>query len=64
MISFVLELKGDERIEGDCLWLCFSFIIITEVRRQMGSYNEKWMSEGNDGMVVIISLRFIFCPVS
>ena len=33
MISFVLELKGDERIEGDCLSLCFFFIIITEVRR-------------------------------
>ena len=28
VISFALELKGDERIDGDGLWLCFSSIVI------------------------------------
>ena len=35
VISFVLKLKGGERIDGDGLWSCFSFIIGMEVRRQM-----------------------------
>ena len=42
MISFVLELKG-ERIDGDGLWLCFSFIIITKV-----SYAGKWSRTGRE----------------
>ena len=33
VISFVLKLKGDERIDGDGLWACLSFIIIMEVCR-------------------------------
>lgn len=30
-----------ERIDGDGLWLCFSFIIITEVGEKIGSYMER-----------------------
>ena len=41
MISFALELRGDERIDGDGLWSCLSFDIITEARRRMGSYTER-----------------------
>ena len=41
VISFVLKLKGDERIDRDGLWLCFSFITVMEVCRQMGSYMER-----------------------
>ena len=28
VISFALNLKGDEKIDGDGLWLCFSSIVI------------------------------------
>jgi len=41
MISFVLKLKGDERIDEGCLWLCLSFIIVMGVCRQMGQYMER-----------------------
>ena len=40
VISFVLRLKGDERIDRDGLWLCLSFITVMEVCRQMGSILE------------------------
>ena len=40
VISFVLKLKGNERIDRDGLWLCLSFITAMEVCRQMGSYIE------------------------
>ena len=40
MISFVLELKGDERIDKDDLWSCISFIIST-VAGRMGLYMER-----------------------
>lgn len=35
LISSVPDLKEDERIDGDGLWSCLSFIIITEVHMQM-----------------------------
>ena len=38
--SIVLKLKVDERIDGDDLWSCLSFIIVIEVDRQVGSYKE------------------------
>jgi len=33
VISFVLKLKGDERIDGGGLWYCLSFIVIMKVCR-------------------------------
>ena len=36
-ISFVQELKGDEKIGRDGLWLSLSFITVMDVRKQMGS---------------------------
>jgi len=56
-ISFVLELKGDERIDRDGLWLCVSFITIMEVRKLI--YGEKRMSVKSDRMVEMISLHSI-----
>jgi len=41
VISFVLKLGGDEKIDGDGLWSCLSFIIGIEVCRKMGSYMER-----------------------
>ena len=40
MISFVLGLKGDERIDSMEVAI-LSSIIIMEVRKQMGSYIER-----------------------
>jgi len=40
VISFVLELEGDERIDGDDLRVCLSFIIVMGVCRQMGLFME------------------------
>jgi len=42
VISFFF-LSGVERIGGDSLWSCLSFIILTEAHRQMGSYMEREM---------------------
>ena len=36
-ISLVPEVKADEWIDGDGLWLCLFFTIITKVSRQMES---------------------------
>jgi len=65
VISFVLKLKGDERIDGDGLWSYLSCIIGMEVCRQIGSvrHGEKWMSVGNDGMGKLISLYSIYSYV-
>jgi len=41
VISFVLKLKGDKRIDEDGLWSCLSFVIGMEVCRQMGSYMKR-----------------------
>jgi len=35
VISFVLKLKDDERIDGDDLWACLFFIINMKVWRRM-----------------------------
>ena len=35
MVSFVLKLKSDERIDGDELWVGLSFILIMKVFREM-----------------------------
>ena len=35
------EAEGGERIDGDDLWSCLSFIIIMEVYRQVGPYKEE-----------------------
>ena len=52
-ISFVPGLKG---LTEKGLWLCLSFTVITEVRRQIGPYMENDMSVGNYGMSRMISL--------
>jgi len=44
VISFVLKMKGDERIEGDGLWSCLSFVGV-EVYRQHGSSMKRKMDE-------------------
>ena len=41
VILFVLKLKGDQRVDGDCLWSCLSFVIGMGVSRQMGSYMKR-----------------------
>jgi len=41
VISHVLKLKGDGKIDGDGLWSCLSFVIGLEVSRQMGSYMKR-----------------------
>ena len=40
VISLVPEVKADEWIDGDGLWLCL-FFTITKVRRQMESHMER-----------------------
>ena len=35
VISFVRELKGDERVDGDELWACHTFTISMKVSREM-----------------------------
>lgn len=59
--------SGIERIEGDGLWSCFSFIIITEAYRQMGSYMEREMDEcgkrwnkQDDFLILYIYLYVLF----
>ena len=37
VISFVLKLEGDQRIDGDGVWSYLSFIAVMEVCR-LGSY--------------------------
>ena len=64
IISFVLERKGDERIDGDGLWSCLSIIIIMEVCRKMGSYMEQSGERGEqwnvrDGFLIYIFLCFL-----
>ena len=48
VISFVIKLNGDERLKGDGLWLCHSFIIVIEACKKMESYihGRKWMNVG------------------
>jgi len=47
VISLVLKLKGDGKMEGDGLWLCPS-VACMQANRVV--HEEKWMSVGNDGM--------------
>ena len=49
MISFFSEV---ERIDGDELWACLSFIVMPEGGAMHGA---KWMSVGNDRMVEMFS---------
>ena len=57
-ISFVQKLKGwIERIDGDALWDCLSFVVMVEGGAMHGA---KWMSVGNDRMVEMLSLHSIY----
>jgi len=65
VISFVLKMKGDERIEGDGLWSCLSFVGV-EVYRQFGSSRKRKMDEcrerwnGQGGFIIL----YMFCSVN
>lgn len=58
MTSFVLKLKGVERIDGDVLWSCLYCCRGTQTNEAI--HREKWMSAESDGMVGMISLHFIY----
>ena len=61
IISFVQKLKGwIERVDGDALWACLSFIIMLEGGAMNGI---KWMSVGDDRMVEMFSLHSIYSYV-
>ena len=61
IISFVQKLKGwIERIDGDQLWPCLSFIVLLEGGAMHGA---KWMSVGNDRMAEMFSLHSIYSYV-
>ena len=49
-----------EKIDGDELWACLSFIIMQEGGIMHGA---KWMSVGNDRMVEMFSLYSIYSYV-
>jgi len=63
VISFVLKLKGDERIDGDGLQYGHVFLLSSVWKGSMeenGAVREEnWMSVGNDGMGRMISLYSI-----
>ena len=60
-VLFVQKLKRwIERIDGDALWDCLSFIVMLEGGAMHGA---KWMSVGNDRMVEMFSLHSIYCYV-
>ena len=55
IISFAQKLKGwIERIDGDALWACPSFIVMLEGGAMHGA---KWMSVGDSRMVEMFSLH-------
>ena len=61
MISFVQKLKGwIERIDGDALWDCLSFVVMLEGGAMHGA---KWMSVGNDRIAEMFSLHSIYSYV-
>lgn len=53
VLSFVPKLKGDERIDGDGLWLCFLYHRYGGMQANGVIRGEIWMSVGNDGMSMI-----------
>lgn len=63
-ISFVLKLKGAERIDG-YVFMVMSFLYLYHGGMQTNwiIHGEKWMIMGSDGMVEMISLRFIYTYV-
>ena len=52
---------GVERIDGNELWGCLSFILMQEGRAMHGA---EWMSVGNDGMVGMFYLHSIYYVLS
>ena len=58
--SFVMKLKGDERIDGgDLCGLVFPLSSLSKYAGNRVIYRMKWMSAGNDGMVKMVSLYSI-----
>ena len=61
MISFVQKLKGwIERIDGDALWACPSFVFMLEGGAMYGA---EWMGGGDDRMAEMFSLHSIYSYV-
>ena len=50
-----------ERIDGDELWICLSFIVMQEGGAMHGA---KWMSVGNDRMVEMFFFTIYFYVLS
>ena len=60
VISFVLKLKGDERIDRDDLWDCLAFYHYESMQGNGVMHGVKWMSVGNDEMVKMVFLYLIY----